>query len=85
MNLLQDSEKSKVSLFNFLICGWLGIGGFIRITPKGKRKLDKAQLAEIEYIGNHLEIYEKNDLAKKKEASKTPDFWAWEQKILGKR
>ena len=56
--------------------------GFVRITPKGKRRLDKCQLAEIEFIGNHLEIYEKNDIAKKKEASNTPDFWSWEQKIL---
>ena len=39
-------------------------------------------MAKIEYIGNYLEIYEKNDELKKKQESNTPDFWEWEMKIL---
>lgn len=40
-------------------------------------------MGTIEFVGNYLEIYEKSDYAKKKQASNTPDFWEWEQKILG--
>ena len=57
-------------------------GGYIRVKKTHKRSLDKAQMATIEYMGNYIEIYEDNDYQKRKEASGTPTFWDWEQKIL---
>lgn len=58
-------------------------GGFLRITKIHKRRMDKAQMAKIEYLGNYLEIYEKENEAKREAESNKPDFWQWEMKILG--
>lgn len=57
-------------------------GGYVRVTKTNKRRVDKAQMATIEYNDNYLQIYEENDRQKRKQASGTPTFWDWEQKIL---
>ena len=57
-------------------------GNYVRIRKQGKRRVDKAQMATIEYLGNYLEVYEKDDMKKRKNESGTMEFWDWEMKIL---
>ena len=54
----------------------------MRVVKLGKRRLDKAQMAYIEYIGNPIEIYEDEEKIKRQEEKGIPTFWDWEMKIL---
>ena len=48
----------------------------------GKRRLDKAQMAYIEYVGNSIEVYEMEQKERRFEERGIPSFWDWEMKIL---
>jgi hypothetical protein len=39
-------------------------------------------MASIELVGNQMEVYEKNEFERQKEALKLQSFWDWEHKIL---
>ena len=58
------------------------MGGFVRVVKTERRRLDRAQMAYIEYIGNSIEIYEDENRMKAKEEKEIPSFWEWEMKIL---
>ena len=59
------------------------IGGFTRITNlNAHRKNDKAELVQVEYIGNALDIEDWEDLEYDRGESEHPTFWDWQDKIL---
>jgi hypothetical protein len=48
----------------------------------GRRRNDRARVAQIELIGNDIEVYEKSEKENFKNTLGLPTFWAWERKIL---
>jgi hypothetical protein len=56
--------------------------GFTRVKYLGRRRNDRARVAQIELIGNDIEVYEKSEKENFKNTLGLPTFWAWERKIL---
>lgn len=57
-------------------------GGYTKITPLGRRGIDKAKIAMIELIGNAQTEFEKNEVQVEREANGVKSFWEWEQGLL---
>lgn len=56
--------------------------GFTKITNLGKRQLDSARMARIEFVRNRYLQAEKNDIEVVLETHDMPTFWQWENKLL---